>query len=174
MTTMTGEAFFIGLAQISLGFAGFSSLIIALLGPLGRPWGLIETNALRLILEHSLFLVFLCLFPFVLRYVPIDEAMIWRSTSFLLAAFSVLEYRIQRRRVVEAGEQGVFPQPTLRWCFFPPTAGFAILEILNALFWAKLWVLCFGLLHLLFQPARQFFVRLNRYFGEMHGSGDAK
>lgn len=99
---MQGSEALSTIAEIGLGLAGFTGILVALARtpePFGRP----EVLRLLLLIVSSLGATFLALLPFALHESGVGESACWRFSSGLLAAFTstslaVLGYQIQRHR----------------------------------------------------------------------------
>lgn len=77
------------IAEISIAFAGFSGLIVALRKAPG-PVTPIQKYRLQVLLALSFGALFLSFLPELLRVVGIDQSSLWRFSSMALALFSAL------------------------------------------------------------------------------------
>ena len=146
------------IAQIGLGLAGFTGILVAL-GRTGASFSRPEVLRLLLLLVSSLGAMFLALLPFALHESGVGDAACWRLSSAILAAFvsgalAYLGYQIQRHRA-EFGE--LFS----RTIFVVVTTGslaIFVLQIANAvgLGAPRSGPYVFGLLWLLFIASLQF------------------
>jgi len=94
MAPLTGESFFLTIAQIGLGFAGFSGLLIALRRQPVSGWSSRETTGMRFMLEHSFAIVPLALFPSLLYYQWLgSEPRVWQILNAALALLLVVFFR---------------------------------------------------------------------------------
>lgn len=76
-------------AEISIAFAGFSGLVVALRkdpGPLTE----VQKYRLRVLLALSFGALFLSLLPELLSYLGVTEAMLWARASIAAALFSLV------------------------------------------------------------------------------------
>ena len=72
------------LAQVAIGLAGFSAILVALSG---KPhlWTPVDAFRIRNILALSFQSVFLSLIPFVLSFFSVPEATVWKASLLILA-----------------------------------------------------------------------------------------
>jgi hypothetical protein len=147
---MTGESFILGMSRIGLTFAGFATLLSFLRHP-NRGWTQAEVNALKLLLEHTMALVFLGILPFPLVFTFGSEGTVFRISSATLASFLVLEFILQHRRLTKATPRRL---AYFRYGFQVPCCGFTILALVNVVL-GKLSLYAWGLCWLLFPPTFQ-------------------
>ena len=76
-------------AQVAMGLAGFSSILVALSGEPGR-WSSVDAFRISGMLSASFAALFLALAPFLLRFLGVDTALVWRWSSGLVAGFLFL------------------------------------------------------------------------------------
>jgi hypothetical protein len=155
---MKGESFLLTIAQIALALAGFAGIIGAF-RQAEREWKPQEIAGLQLMLEHTFAAVLFALLPFPLFFVLSLQIKVWSIASSLLAGFLILEFIIQRRRIILLSVRGAAPRRSsgLKYFFFPPTAIFAVIQVVNAYWWHSLSGYSWGLLWLLVAPSIQFF-----------------
>ena len=72
------------LAQVAIGLAGFSAILVALSG---KPhlWTPVDAFRIRNILAFSFQSVFLSLVPFVLAFFSLPEPTVWKASLLILA-----------------------------------------------------------------------------------------
>ena len=87
---LTGASALTALAEIAIGFAGFSAIVAALFRR-RRPGGSMPFDEVRFLvmLEFSLAVVVFSLLPLALDLLGNAEVRVWRSASGLLAAFLI-------------------------------------------------------------------------------------
>ena len=78
----------LALAQIAIGLAGFSSILVALSGK-PHQWTPVDAFRIRNILAFSFQSVFLSLTPFVLAFFSLPESTVW-TVSLLILAIATL------------------------------------------------------------------------------------
>jgi hypothetical protein len=71
-------------AQIAIGLAGFSAILVALSGK-PHQWTPVDAFRIRNILAFSFQSVFLSLVPFVLAFFSLPEARVWQVSLLILA-----------------------------------------------------------------------------------------
>src|SRR5262245_43821840 len=102
---MTGENFFLVVAQVSIAIAGFTAVILSLSNGQNRPWQQNDKNALHFMLEFSLAGVLIGLLPSFSSFYftnKTDEYIIWMSLSYGLALFFLIEIVINACRAWRA------------------------------------------------------------------------
>jgi len=74
----------LALAQVAIGLAGFSAILVALSG---KPhlWTRVDAFRIRNILALSFQSVFLSLVPFVLAFFSLPESTVWHASLLILA-----------------------------------------------------------------------------------------
>jgi len=72
------------LAQVAIGLAGFSAILIALSGK-PHQWTAVDAFRIRNILAFSFQSVFLSLIPFVLAFFSVPEATVWKVSLLIIA-----------------------------------------------------------------------------------------
>ena len=72
------------LAQVAIGLAGFSSILVALSGK-PHQWTPVDAFRIRNILAFSFQSVFLSLTPFVLAFFSLPEPAVWKVSLLILA-----------------------------------------------------------------------------------------
>jgi len=78
----------LALAQVAVGVAGFSAILIALSGK-PHQWTPVDAFRIRNILALSFQSVFLSLVPFVLAFFSLPEPTVWRVSLLILAIGSL-------------------------------------------------------------------------------------
>ncbi len=159
---MTGEAFFLDVAKISITIAGFAGVIGALRYLLNVGWKLNEIAGLKLMLEHSFFAVVAGLLPSVLFLSFADEPTVWLWSSTLLALFLAYEVLINIVRLRHASAAGTPPRSfgLLLATFFVPTIVFLYFAVQNAISWRQPVAFAAGILWLIVAGCTQFMVFL--------------
>lgn len=71
-------------AQVAIGLAGFSAILVALSGK-PHQWTPVDAFRIRNILAFSFQSVFLSLIPFVLAFFSLPESTVWRVSLLILA-----------------------------------------------------------------------------------------
>ena len=86
-------------AQIAIGLAGFSAILVALSG---KPhlWTPVDTFRIRNILAFSFQCVFLSLMPFVLTFFALPEATVWHASLWVLGAATLADVLLTLRGVL--------------------------------------------------------------------------
>jgi hypothetical protein len=74
----------LALAQIAIGLAGFSAVLIALSGK-PQQWTRVDAFRIRNILAFSFQSVFLSLVPLVLAFFSVPEATVWKASLLIIA-----------------------------------------------------------------------------------------
>lgn len=172
MTAITGESFLLGVAQIGLGFAGFSGLIISLRQAPSQSWLPNEAAAMRFILGHCFGMMLLAFFPFLPAFLSWSEPAIWRASNLLMALFLAAQVVIQSVRIRNAIRRESRPRSlmALIGCYMVPTAFLCI-----TLIWASrvgsLSLFACGLVWLLLQSGIQFSVSLSVYMRSVAAVG---
>lgn len=72
------------LAQVAIGLAGFSAILVALSGK-PHQWTAVDAFRIRNILALSFQTVFLSLVPFVLAFFSFPEATVWKVSLLIIA-----------------------------------------------------------------------------------------
>lgn len=76
------------LAQVGIGLAGFSSILVALSGK-PHQWTPVDAFRIRNILAFTFQSVFLSLVPFVLAFFSLPESTVWRASLLIIAIATV-------------------------------------------------------------------------------------
>jgi drug/metabolite transporter (DMT)-like permease len=72
------------LAQVAIGLAGFSAILVALSGK-PHQWTPVDAFRIRNILALSFQSVFLSLIPFVLAFFSLPESTVWKVSLLIIA-----------------------------------------------------------------------------------------
>ena len=147
------------IAEVGLGLAGFTGILVAL-GRSRAAFSRPEVLRLLLLLVSSLGAVFLALFPFALYESGVGDSACWRLSSVILAAFTsislaYLGYQIQRYR----GEFGELFSSTVFAIVATGSLAIFVLQLSNAVGLGappRSGPYVFGLLWLLFIASLQF------------------
>lgn len=99
------------LAQVAIGLAGFSAILVALSGK-PHQWTPVDAFRIRNILAFTFQSVFLSLIPFVLAFFSLPESTVWKASLLTIATASLADvllvltgvYRLSRpeRAVLKA------------------------------------------------------------------------
>ena len=76
------------LAQVAIGLAGFSAILVALSGK-PHQWTPVDAFRIRNILAFSFQSVFLSLIPFVLAFFSLPESTVWKVSLLIIAIASL-------------------------------------------------------------------------------------
>ena len=147
------------IAEVGLGLAGFTGILVAL-GRSQAAFSRPEVLRLLLLLVSSLGAVFLALLPFALHESGVLDIACWRLSSIILAAFTTtslayLGYQIQRRR----GEFGELFSTAVFVIVATGSVVIVVLQLVNAIGIGappRSGPYLFGLLWLLFIASLQF------------------
>jgi len=74
----------LAMAQIAIGLAGFSAILVALSGK-PHQWKPVDAFRIRNILAFTFQSVFLSLTPFVLAFFPLAESTVWKVSLLIIA-----------------------------------------------------------------------------------------
>ncbi|HUI62189.1 MAG TPA: hypothetical protein VLX90_18330 [Steroidobacteraceae bacterium] len=77
------------LAQVAVGLAGFSAILVALSGK-PHQWTAVDAFRIRNILAFTFQSVFLSLVPFVLTFFSLPESTVWQLSPLILAIATVV------------------------------------------------------------------------------------
>jgi hypothetical protein len=75
----------LALAQIAIGLAGFSAILVALSGK-PHQWTPVDAFRIRNILAFTFQGVFLSLVPFALAFFSLPESIVWKASLLIIAA----------------------------------------------------------------------------------------
>jgi hypothetical protein len=151
---------FFTLAQIGLGFAGFSSLVITLRPRTDEAWSAKQGIGMRFILEHSFAMVLFALMPPLLYYWLGNEQNVWRISDGVLALFLAIQFINHLSKLVRS----IPSHPhLLLFCYLAPTAILFAVEVSRVWSGSMLWFGT-GLLYLLAQAATQFWIFLDSFY----------
>jgi hypothetical protein len=78
------------LAQVAIGVAGFSAILVALSGK-PHQWTPVDAFRIRNILAFSFQSVFLSLVPFVLAFFTLPEPAVWKASLLILATATLAD-----------------------------------------------------------------------------------
>jgi hypothetical protein len=104
---MEGSDVLLAICEVSIAFAGFTS-IVGVLGQRGRAdWDAEGSFRLWLMIESSLATLFFSLLPFSLHHFSLSEAVVWGVSSGALAGFLAIHLIVvsPKLQVLERGGQ---------------------------------------------------------------------
>ncbi len=84
---MEGSDVLLAVAEVSIAFAGFTSIVGVLGHRVGEGWGAEYRLRLWLMIESSLATLFFSLLPFIPFHFAFDETVVWASASSSMAIF---------------------------------------------------------------------------------------
>ena len=91
---MVGSDVLLAVAEVSVAFAGFSSIVAAFLRRSAREWLPLDLARLWQMISYSLLALLLALFPFVMAYTGIAEATLWTIASAAMAITIAVQYSV--------------------------------------------------------------------------------
>lgn len=156
-----GQDILLNIAQIALTLAGFSALLsVFRRGDDG--WSEEEVIGQRLILELSFASAAFSVLPLAIFH-TLGEAPVWRISSGLLIAFTILWGLFSRRRSKQAA--GDVPQPRTRvWVIGQASSLVAmVIQALNVFLWGSFSGYIWGILWLAFSAGLQFMLFVYAY-----------
>jgi len=118
------------IAEISLVFAGFTSLIVVVRGPGGGQWRPIERIAMWLMVGWSLAALFFSLLPVLLFHYGAPPAVLWAVSSGALGIFILGFGSAMLRRLRKARAEPMLPRAGRIFQFLLPLV--AVVQILAA------------------------------------------
>jgi hypothetical protein len=95
--------FFHTLAQVAIGFVGFSTIAVVLREMMGRPLDPFQTLLVRFVIECGLAATIYALLPVLLAIVGVTPPTLWRVASAAVGVFCLVypvHYLHRRRRVL--------------------------------------------------------------------------
>jgi hypothetical protein len=97
--------YFLNLAQVSIGFVGFSTICLVLREMMGRPLDRFQTLLVRFVIECGLAATIYALIAPLLAVVGLTPPLLWRVASAALGAFCLVYpiHYIRRRHRVKGG-----------------------------------------------------------------------
>jgi hypothetical protein len=107
---MAIEDVLLTIAEISLTFAGFTSLIVVIRGPGRGQWRPIERIAMWLMVGWSLAALFFALLPVLLFHCGLPPALLWGLSSGALGLFILVFSSIMLRRARTARAEPMLPR----------------------------------------------------------------
>ena len=122
--------YFLNLAQVSIGFVGFSTIAVVLREMIGTPLDRYQTLIVRFVIECGLAATIYALGAVLLAIVGLTPPMLWRVASAALGTFGLvypIAY-VHRRRRIKSG-----PVPTYAVTIFVLTMAITAGVWLNAL-----------------------------------------
>jgi hypothetical protein len=96
---MEGSDVLLAICEVSIGFAGFTSIVGVLGQRGGGYWDAEDSFRLWLMIESSLATLFFSLLPFMLHHFALAETAVWGSSSGAMAAFLVIHMAVIGPRV---------------------------------------------------------------------------
>jgi hypothetical protein len=94
-----GSDVLLAITEVSIAFAGFTSIVGVIGHRMGEPWSPENSLRLWLMIESSLASLFFSLLPFVLHYLSFREAMVWGVSSGTMTAFLLLHSAVVGRKL---------------------------------------------------------------------------
>jgi len=151
------------IAEVSIAFAGFASIVAVLGRREGGGWPTEDVDRFWVMIEYSLAALFFAMVPFALYHLGIREPVLWELASALIAVFLLgyavmVSRRLIRHRLADAIRSHVLSVGGM----FTVCAGLIVLEGLNAVsapFDEPFGIYLVGILWLLF-GAGFMFIRL--------------
>lgn len=120
------------LAEVSIAFVGFASIVAVLQANRTRPWSKQDRFMFRAMVEAGILNFFTCVFPHAIGSFDVQEATIWSGASaisLVLGIASTIRRFLQSRQSLD--ELPMFA----RRFILPVVAAMLILHISNALYW---------------------------------------
>ena len=117
-------------AQVAIAFAGFASIVVALLQVGSRDHPLLDSLRLRGLLNGSLTTVFFSLLPYICTRLIPDDEWAWRTSSATFFVVLSVEFFVNLPAVRRAFRAGIRPPVIVRWGV--PFVGFAPIPLLLA------------------------------------------
>ncbi len=128
---MNPDDLLIVLAEVSIAFVGFASIVAALQANRARPWSRLDRFMFRAMVEAGILSFFTCVFPHAIGSFDVQEATIWSGAS---AISLVLGTASTIRRIFQS-RQSLDELPKFgRRFLLPVVAAMLILHISNALY----------------------------------------
>jgi len=91
---MEGSDVLLAISEVSIAFAGFTSIVGVLGHRSGEAWSAEDSLRLWLMIEASLVTLLFSLFPFVLHHLSFSDSIVWGSSSGAMAVFLVVHTAI--------------------------------------------------------------------------------
>lgn len=129
---MNPDDLLIVLAEISIAFVGFASIVAVLQANRDHPWSRQDRFVFRAMVESGIVSFFTCVFPHAIGSFDVREATIWSGASsicLLLVIASTTRRLLQSRRSL-----GQLPKFATQFVL-PVVAAMSALHIGNALYW---------------------------------------
>lgn len=157
---MIEDTFYLCIATVAITVVGFTGVIVLLKHP-EKP-GLLpnEIAGVKLIVEHGLIAVLLCLIPTLVFLLSKSEITEWRVSSAVLATFLLYAILINIYRILQTTKQRHPPRtPRLMLStFFVPTIIVLTLQASNVFDVSKQWPFAIGMFWLVLASFRMFFL----------------
>jgi hypothetical protein len=121
------------IAEVSIGFAGFTSVVAVLGRRATGEWTAIDRFRLSQMLATSLAALLLSLLPLVLAQLGFSERLSWGSASTILAAYTIFLAASSQRRIrqLPSEEQSQIMRPLL-WSIQAVVAAVVSCLLINA------------------------------------------
>ena len=153
---MSGVVFFIVVLFVGivlLGFGGLAGLRARHLHQ-DSGWDMAERAGMRFMLEFSLFTVFFAVLPLTLMLLNVDESVIWRIASFMIALFLfTVVGRVLHKTVLYSPRW-----PVLIISLLVLSVILLTIELINVFWWTSLAGYSWGLLWVLILSCIQFII----------------
>lgn len=96
---MEGSDVLLAISEISIAFAGFTSIVGVFGHRVGERWSPENSLRLWLMIESSIATLFFSLLPFVLHHLSFGEAIVWGVSSGTMTAFLLLHSAVVGRKL---------------------------------------------------------------------------
>lgn len=91
---MQGSDVLLTICEVSIAFAGFTSIVGVMGQRAGGAWDSEDSFRLWLMIESSLAMLFFSLLPFAIHYLSFGDSTVWGVSSGAMAAFLVLHMAV--------------------------------------------------------------------------------
>ncbi len=103
---MEGSDVLLAICEVSIAFAGFTSVVGVLGQRGGGGWDTEDSFRLWLMIEASLATLFFSLVPFVPHYFSLSDTTVWNISSGVMAVFLLVHMAVIGPRVRNLGRSG--------------------------------------------------------------------
>jgi hypothetical protein len=130
---MEGSDVLLAICEVSIAFAGFTS-IVGVLGQRSREsWDRESSLRLWLMIESSLAMLFFSLMPFPLYHLSVQETTVWGVSSGTMAAFLVLHLAVVAPRLRTLAREGQWSTQRFENLIGAPIVATIAVQALNTL-----------------------------------------